>query len=142
MKGHRSQRVGDALQLCLSEIFLTELKDPRTKLVTVSRVEVSSDLSHARVWVSALGSEDERLEAVDALRRASGFVRRTLAPRLRLRHVPELRFDLDRGPEHSQRINDLLATLEPAPHDDTHDDEHHDEHHDEHRNKHDDERAP
>lgn len=89
-------------------ILREEVKDPRVDLATVSRVEVSRDLGHARVWISALGKESERLDAVEALRNATGFVRQMLAPRMRLRVVPQLRFELDRGAEHSQRISDLL----------------------------------
>lgn len=96
----------------LSEILLRELHDPRARLVTLSAVTVSPDLQHAQVAVSLFGSEEERLAAVEALRHAGAFLRGRLAHRLRdLRRIPHLTFDLDRGPEHAQRISDLLENL-------------------------------
>ena len=68
-------------------------------------------LGHATVLVSALGTEEQRRAAVEGLSRARGFLRRELAHRLSLRTTPELRFELDRGAEHSQRISDLLDGL-------------------------------
>jgi ribosome-binding factor A len=88
-----------------------EMRDPRVALVTVTRVEVSSDFSHASVHVSALGSEDARAQALAGLESARGFLRRELARRLSLRVTPELRFFLDRGAEHSQNISSLLDRL-------------------------------
>ena len=104
----RTQRVGDLIRSELSELLRREMSDPRVRLATISRVEVSADLRYARVGVSALGTEAERDEAVRALERAGGFLRHALAKRLTLRVAPELRFALDRGAEHSQQIEDLL----------------------------------
>ncbi|MGH9464253.1 MAG: 30S ribosome-binding factor RbfA [Thermoanaerobaculia bacterium] len=109
----RTHRVEDLLREELSEILLRELHDPRARLVTLSAVTVSPDLEHAHVAVSLYGSEEERLAAVEALRHAGAFLRGRLARRLRdLRRIPQLAFDLDRGPEHAQRISDLLENLE------------------------------
>lgn len=108
----RTQRVGDLLRAELSDLMIKRVRDPRVRMATVSRVEVSADLSYARVGVSVLGEEEEREDAVEALVHARGFLRSELARRLRhLRVIPELRFELDRGPEHSQRISDLLEEL-------------------------------
>jgi ribosome-binding factor A len=74
-------------------------------------VQITSDLRRAAVRISALGEEQERLAAVEALRHARGFLRTELARRLRLRVTPELVFELDRGAEHSQKISDLLESL-------------------------------
>ena len=107
----RTQRVEDLLRAELSELILREVQDPRVRLATVSAVDVSPDLRHARVRVSVLGEEDQRAATVEALQHARGFLRSRLAPRLRLRVVPELVFELDRGAEYSQRITDLLESL-------------------------------
>ena len=87
------------------------------RLASVTAVDLSPDLRHARVSVSILGSEEERTEGVRALQRARGFFRRRLAANLRtLRAIPEISFELDRGAEHSQHISDLLEQLdEPYP---------------------------
>lgn len=108
----RTQRIGDQIRAELAELMLRELRDPRVKLATISRVEVSPDLSHAIVRVSVLGDEAQRTAAVAGLEHARGFLRRELARRLSLRLTPELRFLLDRGAEHSQRIDELLAGLD------------------------------
>lgn len=113
----RSDRVGDMLRAELADLVIRELADPRIRGATVSWVDVSSDLRHADVGISILGDEADRLEAVDVLRGARGFLRSRLARKVRLKNVPDLRFQLDRGPERSQRISDLLESL----HDDEHD---------------------
>ena len=107
----RQDRVADAIRMELSEILQRDVRDPRARLASIASVRVSADLQHARVAISALGEEEERLECVEVLSRASGFIRSRLAPRLRLRNVPSLVFELDRGAEHSQRITELLESL-------------------------------
>jgi ribosome-binding factor A len=87
------------------------MKDPRVALASVVSVDVSPDLRHAQVLISALGEDDARRSSVAALQRAAPFLRGVLARRLHLRNVPELRFGLDRGAELSQRISDLLENL-------------------------------
>lgn len=107
----RVARVGDMLRGELAEIIRHEMRDPRVGLATVAEVVVSKDLSHAQVLVSVLGEEPARQACVLALQRARGFIRSSLARRVRLRTVPELVFKLDRGAEHSQRISDILESL-------------------------------
>jgi ribosome-binding factor A len=107
----RTDRLSDLLRAELSELILREIKDPRIKLVSLTGVEVTSDLRRATIRVSVLGEESQREEAVEALRHARGFLRTELAHRLRTRVTPELVFELDRGAEHSQKISDLLESL-------------------------------
>lgn len=108
----RLQRVGDLIRSELSTLFLNSLRDPRVKLASVSRVEVSSDLRWAKVRVSVLGSEQDRELCILALEGARGFLRSRLAASLHLRAVPELRFELDRGAEYSEKITRLLEDSE------------------------------
>ena len=108
----RTERVSDQLLRELNDLFLREVRDPRARLATVSRIEVSADLHHARAFVSLLGSEDEREACLAALRGASGFLRSKLGARLRLRVTPELAFEIDRGPEHSMKIAEILEGLD------------------------------
>lgn len=107
----RTDRVSDLLRAELSDLILREIKDPRIRLVSLTGVEVTSDLRRAVVRVSALGDDAQREEAVEALRHARGFLRTELSHRLRTRVTPELVFELDRGAEHSQKISDLLESL-------------------------------
>lgn len=112
----RMGRIQDALRSELAHVIRHEMKDPRVQLATVGHLVVSRDLAHAKVGISVLGDDpDERQEVVDVLDRAKGFIRSTLARRLRLRTVPALSFELDRGAEHSQHISDLLDDIAPPP---------------------------
>ncbi|MEM6796938.1 MAG: 30S ribosome-binding factor RbfA [Acidobacteriota bacterium] len=117
----RQQRVADMLQGELASILMTGVKDPRVRLATVSKLEVSRDLSYARVLVSVLGSDEERERCIEGLHRARGYIRSQLASRVRLRTVPELRFELDRGAEHQEHMHSLLASLDVKPEDDADD---------------------
>jgi ribosome-binding factor A len=108
----RLERVGDQVRDELNRLLLRELRDPRVQMASVSRVEVSADLQHARVAVSALGSDEERDSSIAALRHAAGFLRSRLAKSLQLRATPALDFHLDRGAEHSLHISQLLEDLD------------------------------
>ncbi|MDH3402597.1 MAG: 30S ribosome-binding factor RbfA [Acidobacteriota bacterium] len=109
----RTQRVEDLLRAELADLLLREARDPRLREAHVSAVEVSPDLGSARVRVSILAGDEERRATLDALNRAAGFFRTRLAGRLRhMRRAPALAFELDRGPEHSQRISELLENSE------------------------------
>jgi ribosome-binding factor A len=107
----RTDRIADLIRAELSELIRRELRDPRVALATVTEVEVSADLRHANVRISAIGDEAARLQTMKGLDSARGFLRRELAQRLSLRVTPELKFHLDRGAEHSQEISDLLDRL-------------------------------
>jgi len=108
----RTRRVADLLRQELALVIQRDVADPRAQLVTVSRVELSPDLRHARVGLSVLGDDEEREASAAAVRHAGGYIRRQLGRRLRLKVTPELVFELDRGAEHSQRIADLLEGLD------------------------------
>ena len=111
----RLDRLSDLVRAELAALMQREMRDPRVALATVTRVDLSRDLGHAVVHVSALGNEEQRASAIAALVHARGFLRRELAHRLSsLRTTPELKFVLDRGAEHSQRISDLLDELKPG----------------------------
>ena len=108
--GHRRpERVAALIQETLASALATQVKDPRIGFTTLTGVTVTPDYSHATVRVSVLGSEDEKLGALEGLRSAGGFLRSVLAKALPLRTVPELHFVLDRGLEHAQRIDKLLG---------------------------------
>lgn len=107
----RTERVDDLLRRELSELIMRQLHDPRVRMASVVSVDVSPDLRHAVVRVSALGDEQQRRDTVAGLQHAKGFLRSRLADRLRMRTVPELVFELDRGAEYSQQISELLEKL-------------------------------
>ncbi len=113
----RTDRVADQIRCELAELFLREVRDPRVALATVSRVEVSRDLGHARIWISVLGDETARLSTMEGIEHASGFLRSQIGRRLRLRVTPELAFELDRGAEYLQDMTELLDRLHKEPSD-------------------------
>jgi ribosome-binding factor A len=108
MDERRVQRVSEALREELSEIIGFEMDDPRLLEVAVTDVHVSPDARHAAVTVALQGDEREQQEALAALDHARHHLRRELAIRLSLRHVPELHFEHDRHPEAEGRIELLL----------------------------------
>lgn len=109
--GHRIERLADQIRDDVAEMVSGELKDPRIGLATVTRVELSADLGHARVLVSVLGDEKAKSETLQGLASAGAYVRRELSRRLRLRRAPEVLFILDRGLEQQMRVEGLLAKL-------------------------------
>lgn len=112
MPSHRMGRTSEDIRRELTAIF-RELKDPRVQgLISIVRVDVTSDLSYCTVFVSAMEGLDHAKEAVAGLKSASGFVRRELGNRLRLRHVPELQFRATDSIEYSANISKLLNDLE------------------------------
>ncbi len=109
----RPERVGHLMKREIAEILERRLRDPRLgSMVSITDVEVTQDLSLARVYVSTLQGGAERERLFEALRSATGFVRHELRPRLGLREVPELRFLLDESIERGARVDEILRKLE------------------------------
>ena len=106
--GRRAQRLTEEIREQVARMIASDLKDPRLGFVTVTRVELAHDLGHARIHVGVLGSEAEREKSLSALRQASGFVRRELGKRLRIRHTPEVEFRYDKGLDATDRVAQLL----------------------------------
>lgn len=109
---HRPERVAEAIRQTVAAFLTGDVRDPRVGFVTVTGVEVSADLGHARVRVSVMGSEEEKATSLEGLASAARFLRAQIAKALPLRVTPELRFELDRGLEHAQRIDRVLRDLE------------------------------
>ncbi len=118
MTNYRPARVGELIQAELAALLLKDLKDPRLQLATVSQVEVSPDLRHARVYISRVGNTEEQENALEGFQRAAGFIRGRLGKRLKLRYVPKLDFVIDTGIAYGVRIASILNELVPQEHDD------------------------
>lgn len=104
---HRSQRIAEQIRHELAVILMREMKDPRIHDVTLTAVEVSPDLEHAKVWFTLLMGEPA--EVGKALGHASGYLRTELAHRLRLRTVPRLTFQHDESVERGARLSRLIT---------------------------------
>ncbi len=112
MTYHRSERVAEEIKKELSMIIRDEVKDPRiSEMLSIVKVDASRDLSHAKIYVSVLGSDEEKEETIDGLESANGFIRRELGKVLQLRHVPELNFVLDSSIEYSVHISKKIQEL-------------------------------
>jgi ribosome-binding factor A len=97
----------------LSDIITNRLRDPRVgQWVSITDVEVTRDLSFARVYLSMLGTPEDRERALDGLRSATGFIRSQLAPRLDVREVPDLRFEIDDSIDKGARVDEILRRLD------------------------------
>lgn len=108
---HRPERVAELVRQTVAEFLTGEVRDPRIGFVTVTGVEVSPDLSHAKVRVSVMGDDEARAKSLEGLGSAARYLRAQLAKGLPLRVTPELHFELDKGLEHAQRIDRVLKDL-------------------------------
>lgn len=107
----RMERVQELMKQELSKIILQDLKDPRIGFVTVTAVDVSSDLRNAKVYVSLMGSEQQIADSWRGLQSSRGFLRREIGHRVRLRYTPELTLELDKSVDYSVHIQELLQQI-------------------------------
>ena len=111
MSSRRVLKVAKAIREVVSMAILTDLKDPRIQHVTVTYVEVSSDLRQAKVYVSVMGDDSIQQLSLHGLRSATGFLQQKVGQRVDTRYTPRLEFILDMGVKHSVEINKILDRL-------------------------------
>ncbi len=109
MSGRRAERVGEAVRAAIADMLLRDIKDPRIGMVTLTTVQLTDDLRHARVYFSCVGDAAARDRSLHGLRSASGFIRAQLTRRLQLRVAPEVTFLFDPSLENAERLASLLA---------------------------------
>lgn len=109
---HRQEKLGEQIAVEVSDLLRTRVKDPRVGFATVTHVEVSGDYRHAKIFVSVMGSDEERATTMKVLKHATGFLRHELASRLTLRFMPEIVFKLDTSIEEGTRILELIHQVE------------------------------
>jgi ribosome-binding factor A len=109
---HRQEKLGELIAAELSELLRTRVKDPRVGFASITHVEVSGDLRHAKIFVSVMGSAEEQVATMKGLKHATGFLRHELASRLVLRFMPELVFKLDTSIAEGAHILELLLKVE------------------------------
>ncbi|NWJ47802.1 MAG: 30S ribosome-binding factor RbfA [Chloroflexi bacterium] len=108
----RTEQVAEMIKEIVSTLIQRELRDPRLGFVTITRVEVSPDLKHAKLLFSVMGTEEARKDTFKALKGASGYLRRELFHQLQMKYVPELHFEFDGGIEHGDKIQRILQAIE------------------------------
>jgi ribosome-binding factor A len=107
----RSERLGELILAEISDLITREIKDPRIGFVTFTRVEMSDDLRHAKVFVSVIGAEPEKARTLQGLSSATGYIRRHLGRALHLRYTPEIAFLIDESLAHGAKIAQILRQL-------------------------------
>jgi ribosome-binding factor A len=119
-KGYRQGRLGEEIKKIISSMLLRELKDPRlSAMISITAVEVTSDGSYATVYFSVLGSDpgsetelEQQQDTIDAFNKAKGFIRRQIGHEIKLRHVPELVFKIDKSMEYGRHISKIIDQLD------------------------------
>lgn len=117
MTYQRVDRISEEFKKIISRIIRDEVKDPRiAQMTSITQVQVSKDLRYAKVYVSVLGSEEQRKETMEGLNRASGYIRKQLGRQIKIRYTPELQFVLDKSIEYSveisKKINEIKKGME------------------------------
>src|SRR6056297_2103561 len=111
MSGQRERKVAEFLKEEVSEIIRREVKDPRIGFVSITDVEVSGDLRHAKVFVSVYGDETEKEETMAGLEKATGFIRKLVGERITTYHTPKIIFRYDDSIEHGVYISNLIKEV-------------------------------
>lgn len=115
MERRRLLRLNSLLTEVISETIHREVKDPRVgTFVSVSRVEISADLHHARVYISIIGTDVDKKKSIEALNAAAGFIAVNSSKKVRLRHFPSLRFILDDSVDKLMHVEELLRQVRPS----------------------------
>ena len=117
---HRPERLAELIRVEISQIIRDELKDPRLKqMVSITTVRVPSDLRSAKVFISVLGPDQEKENVIKGLVAASGFIKRELGKRIRLRHTPDLQFEIDDSIEYGFKISKIIKEINEGTSNDT-----------------------
>jgi len=111
MTARRIQKINEMLRREISEIIQRDMKDPAVGFTTVSRAEISKDLSYASVFVSVMGEEKIRKTTIERLNKAVGYIQHQLSEKTRLRTMPRITFKLDESVDHSLRIDEILKKI-------------------------------
>ncbi len=113
MSKRRQEKMSEEIKRTVSHVFQEGIKDPRIDqaAISITRVDLSNDMSHARINLSILGDQAKQEEMMNAVKTARGYIRTELARRLKVKHAPEIEFRLDKSIEHGIRISSILEEL-------------------------------
>ncbi|MBP2020297.1 ribosome-binding factor A [Clostridium punense] len=119
MANYRGGRINEEIKKEVSNTIQNKIKDPRlTAMVSVTDVEVTKDLSYAKVFVSIFGSEEQKANTLDALKSSTGFMRKEIGKNVKLRHVPQVLIELDATLDKAQHLNTLFEAIKEKNSDD------------------------
>ena len=111
MASMRTTRVAEQMKKEIAAIVEQDVKDPRIGFITITNVELSNDLRHAKIFFSSLGNEEEQKKSLAGLENAKGFIRKEVASRIQLRYAPEILFRIDNSIEHGVKISQILSKI-------------------------------
>jgi|SRR5699024_3445750 len=112
MNNRRVSRISTEIKRVISQLIIESIKDPRVnELTTITDVEVTNDLSFAKVYVGVFGDDKAKEDAIEGLENAKGFIKRELGQKIELRHIPELIFEIDETIEHGNKIESLIKEI-------------------------------
>ena len=111
LAGKRNKKVGDLLLREIADLLIKKVRDPRVQGVTLSGIEMSQDLKHAKIYYSVLGGDQEVQKAQQGLDRAKGFIKREAGHRLNLKYVPEIQFRHDPSLDHGDHLERLFQKI-------------------------------
>lgn len=111
MAYNRSERIAEEIRKEVATMLFGEIHDPRIGFVTITKVQVSKDLRHAKVYYSIIGSDEEKEKTMAGLQSSSGYMRREIGKRLKLRYFPELTFKFDDSLEYASRIEKIIKEI-------------------------------
>lgn len=107
----RITRVAEQMKKEIAAIIEHQVKDPRIGFITITNVELSNDLRHAKIFFSSLGNEEQQKKSLEGLENAKGFIRKEVAQRIQLRYAPEILFRIDNSIEHGVKISQILSKI-------------------------------
>jgi len=107
----RTTRVAEQMKKEIAAIIEHQVKDPRIGFITITNVELSNDLRHAKIFFSSLGNEEQQKKSLEGLENAKGFIRKEVAQRIQLRYAPEILFRIDNSIEHGVKISQILSKI-------------------------------
>ncbi|KUO52279.1 MAG: ribosome-binding factor A [Desulfitibacter sp. BRH_c19] len=111
MVSMRPNRVAEQMKKEMAAIIEHQVKDPRIGFITITNVELSNDLRHAKIFFSSLGNDEEQKKSLEGLEKAKGFIRKEIAQRIQLRYAPEILFRIDNSIEHGVKISRILSEI-------------------------------
>jgi len=111
MTSMRTTRVAEQMKKEVASIVEQDVKDPRIGFITITNVDLSNDLRHAKIFFSSLGNEEEQKKSLEGLENAKGFIRKEIASRIQLRYAPEILFRIDNSIEHGVKISQILSQI-------------------------------
>ncbi|WP_130807046.1 30S ribosome-binding factor RbfA [Senegalia massiliensis] len=112
MSSKRTARISEEIKKIVSSMILKELKDPRiATMTTITDVEVTNDLRYVKIFISVLGSDKEKKDTLEALKSASGYIRKEIGKKMKLRYIPEPIFNTDNSIENGIYISKLIDSI-------------------------------